>query len=104
MHKLYSVTNHNSRVIPETKRLLMLMLSFCKRDILMDKSDPEYTLFTEKNNPEAQGEQQFNLEAKSRLKTTVTITLEAGAALDLVVRQVDADGNPLSLQRKSFSN
>jgi hypothetical protein len=70
----------------------------------MDKTDPEPPLLTENDSPDAQGEQQIYLEAKSRLKTTVTIMLEAGAALDLVVRQVDADGNPVSLQRKSFNN
>ncbi|MBA3073160.1 MAG: hypothetical protein FP831_06170 [Anaerolineae bacterium] len=70
----------------------------------MDKSDPDHPLPTENSSPAAQGEQFINLEAKSSLKTTVTITLEAGASLDLIVSQVDADGKPVSLQRKSFTN
>jgi 4-amino-4-deoxy-L-arabinose transferase-like glycosyltransferase len=70
----------------------------------MDKSDPDHPLPTENSSPEVQGEQFINLEAKSRYKTTVTISLEAGASLDLIVSQVDADGKPVSLQRKSFTN
>jgi len=70
----------------------------------MDKSDLDHPLPTENGSPATQGEQFINLEAKSRLKTTVTISLEAGASLDLIVRQVDADGKPVSLQRKSFTN
>ncbi len=70
----------------------------------MDKSDPETPFPKLNSSPAVQGEQSINLDAKSRLKTTVNITLEAGASLDLLVTQVDADGNPISLQRKSFAN
>ncbi len=70
----------------------------------MDKPDPELPLPSDHGSPAVPAEHQINLEARSRLKTTVNITLEAGASLDLVVRQVDADGTPVSLQRKSFTN
>lgn len=70
----------------------------------MDKSDPELPISNENSNPSAQGEHQIEVAAKSRIKTSVNITLEAGATLDLIVNQVDADGTPVSLQRKSFTN
>ncbi|MBA4384205.1 MAG: hypothetical protein C0410_05680 [Anaerolinea sp.] len=70
----------------------------------MDKSDPVIPIPTENGSSAAQGEHQIEVAAKSRLKTTVNIILEAGASLDLIVKQVDAEGNPVSLQRKSFTN
>ncbi|HCS40979.1 MAG TPA: hypothetical protein DIW44_15540 [Anaerolineaceae bacterium] len=70
----------------------------------MDKTNPESPLPKTNGSPEVGGEQQIHLAAKSRQKTTINITLEAGASLDLIVSQVDADGKPLSLQRKSFTN
>jgi hypothetical protein len=70
----------------------------------MDKSDPLHPLPNEINSSAVQGEHQIEVEAKSRLRTKVTVTLEAGASLDVVVKQVNADGTPISLQRKSFIN
>ena len=70
----------------------------------MDKPQHKQPLPIQNTDPIAKVERQVDLTVKSREKTTVCIDLEAGAALILSVKQLDADGKPLSLERKNFIN
>jgi hypothetical protein len=70
----------------------------------MEKQPTTQPFIQPEINPSPQVEHQVNLTAKSREKTAVTIDLEPGATLSVSVKQQNANGSPLSLERKTFFN
>ncbi len=70
----------------------------------MDNSSSVQPFASPDDNPTTRVERQVEVNARSRTKTDVMITLEPGASLTVSIKQQNADGKPVSLERKTFTS
>ena len=70
----------------------------------MEKSSSVQPFVSPDDDSAAKVEHHVELNARSLVKTDVKITLEPGANLTISIKQLNADGLPVSLERKTFTS